>query len=94
MRIFVLAGAVALSLNGGAVLSQSSGPDVRVQPGYFCSQSKCVRFSDDLQYVSIQGRRPVSVASIGLRSNPIISSEAYRQIFYLALRQSGTNGSR
>lgn len=83
--------AVALMLSAGASFAQSN---IRVQPGHFCADNKCVRFSDDLKSVSIQGRRAVSVASYRLASHPVISSAEYRQIFKLALIQRGVNGNR
>jgi hypothetical protein len=87
--------AATLSLSAGTAVAQSSdNTSVRVAPGHFCALNKCVRFSNDLTSVSIQGRRPVSVAEYGLRNNPVISSSAYRNIFSLALRQGGINGNR
>lgn len=95
MKRIAFVAAIAFTLSGGVALAQSdSGASVRVQPGHFCSQNKCVQFSRDLSSVSIQGRRPVSVASYGLGTNPVISSGAFREIFRLALRQSGVNGNR
>lgn len=94
MRILAIVIATALGFSGGATFAQSSGTSVRVHPGHFCWQNKCVRFNRDLQSVSIQGRRPVSVASYGLRTNPVISSEAFREIFRLALRQNGVGADR
>ena len=94
MRTLAIVTAIALGINGGAAFAQSDGTAVRVSPGHFCWQNKCVRFSTDLQSVSIQGRRAVSVASYGLRTNPVISSETFREIFYLALRQNGLGPDR
>lgn len=92
MKQFALIAAATLALGNSAAFAQTS--NVRVAPGYFCAQNKCVRFSNDLGSVSIQGRRAVSVASYRLRSNPVISSDEFREIFYLALRQRGINGTR
>lgn len=87
--------AVTLMLSAGTAFAQSNTQSkIRVHPGGFCAINKCVRFSDDLKSVSIQGRRAVSVASYGLASNPVISNAEYRQIFKLALIQSGVNGNR
>lgn len=83
--------ALTLALSAGAVFAQS---DVRVHPGQVCAENKCVRFSDDLKSVSIQGRRTASVASYQLSSDPVISADEFRQIFKLALIQSGVNGNR
>jgi hypothetical protein len=94
MKIMPLLIAVMLHFGGGAAFAQPNGSNVQVQPGYFCAQNKCVRFSRDLQSVSIQSRRSVSVASYGLQENPVISSETFRKIFYLALRQSGVGPDR
>ncbi len=77
-----------------AAAQTGSGGSIRVQPGHFCAVNKCVRFSRDLGSVSIQGRRPVSVAAYNLRSNSVISVDQFREIFFLALRQSGVNGNR
>lgn len=95
MKRIALISALMLSFSGGMALAQSgSEASIRVQPGHFCALNKCVRFSRDLSTASIQGRRPVSVVSYGLRDNPVISAEAFREIFSLALRQSGVNGYR
>lgn len=95
MRHLTILAATALILSGSAVFAQSSSNgSVRVQPGHFCANNKCVRFSPDLMSVSIQGRQAVSVASYGLRSNPTISASQYSTIFKLALRQNGVNGTR
>jgi hypothetical protein len=93
MRTLALISAVVLSFSSGIAFAQSNGTNVQVKPGHFCASNKCVRFSRDLQSVSIQSRRPVSVTSYGLGQNPTISSETFREIFYLALRQTnaGTN---
>jgi len=85
--------AAFLALGTSAGFAQESS-NVRVQPGHFCAFNKCVRFSSDLRSVSIQGRRPVSVASYRLPENPVISKNAYREIFRLALVQGGINGNR
>lgn len=89
MKLFALVSVVAFSVSAGMAFSQTNRPNVQVQPGYFCAQNKCVRFSSDLQSVSVQGRKPVSVASYGLSQNPVISSETFKDIFQLALRQNG-----
>jgi hypothetical protein len=94
MKTLTLLAALALSVSGGATFAQSSGANIRIKPGYFCAQNKCVRFSSDLQSVSMQSRRPVSVASYRLRENPVVSSETYRKIFYLALRQNSVGSDR
>jgi hypothetical protein len=95
MKRITLIGAITFIISGGIAFAQSNpNASVRIEPGHFCSQNKCVRFSGDLSSVSIQGRRPVSVASYGLRTNPVISSDAFREVFRLALRQSGVNGNR
>ncbi len=86
---------LALTLSGGAALAQSGGgASVRVEPGHFCAQNKCVRFSSDLRSVSVQGRRAVSVASYDLQNNPVVSGADFRAIYLLALRQTGVNGNR
>jgi len=92
MKQFALAAAAMLALSFSATFAEAS--NIRVAPGHFCAQNKCVRFSRDLNSVSIQGRRAVSVASYRLRSNPVISTAEFREIFYLALRQRGVNGTR
>lgn len=94
MKTLPLLIAVVLQIGGSVAFAQPNGSTVEVQPGFFCAQNKCVRFSSDLKSVSIQSRRPVSVASYGLQKNPVISSEAYRAIFYLALRQGGVGPER
>ncbi|QUJ75149.1 hypothetical protein KDD17_08910 [Sulfitobacter albidus] len=95
MKHFLFAATAALAMGGTAVSAQSaSNGSVRVQPGFFCAQNKCVRFSDDLSAVSIQARRAVSVASYDLASDPVISIDTYREIYRLALRQRGVNGTR
>lgn len=95
MKRFLVLGTAVLLMGAGIGHAQSSGgSQVRAQPGHFCALNKCMRFSRDLSSVSIQGRRSVSVTSYGLRSNPVISADEYRQIFKLALRQPGVNGTR
>lgn len=86
--------AAFMAVIGTAAPAQSTAGSVTVQPGYFCYQNKCVRFSNDLRSVSIQGRRPASIASLSLSQNPVISSQTFREIFLLALRQGGVNGNR
>ncbi len=86
--------AALVSLIATSAPAQSTGGSVTVQPGHFCHQNKCVRFSNDLGSVSIQGRRPASIAALNLAQNPVISSETFREIFSLALRQGGVNGNR
>lgn len=95
MKLPMILTAAAMVLSAGVAMAQSnSGNSVRVQPGHFCAINKCVRFSSDLGSVSIQGRRAVSVATYRLQQNPVISTDVYREIFGLALRQSGVNGNR
>jgi hypothetical protein len=95
MKQLALISATFLMVSVSAAYAQSNpGGSIRVEPGHFCALNKCVRFSEELGSVSIQGRVPVSVASYDLRSNPVISEEIYREIFYLALRQKGVNGTR
>ena len=95
MKPLALLSAALLMAGVSVAYAQSSpGGSVRVEPGHFCALNKCVRFSQDFSSVSIQGRVPVSVASYNLRRNPVISAEVYREIFYLALRQRGVNGTR
>jgi hypothetical protein len=95
MRPLGLISAALLTIGVSAAYAQSSpGAGIRVESGHFCALNKCVRFSRDLSSVSIQGRIPVSVAGYDLRRNPLISPEVYREIFYLALRQRGVNGTR
>ncbi|MEM7519670.1 MAG: hypothetical protein AAF307_01430 [Pseudomonadota bacterium] len=95
MKTFALVTACLTILGSGAALAQSAqGASVQVSPGHFCALNKCVRFSSDLQSVSVQGRRAVSVAGYGLANDPVISTAEYRDIFSLALRQSGVNGTR
>lgn len=95
MRAITVICAVALGLGGAAAASaQSNAASVRVQSGFFCAQNKCVRFSDDLTSVSIQARRPVSVAAYGLRNDPVISADTFGEIFLLALRQNGVGPDR
>ena len=93
MRLTLAALIAAATVSVTPAFAQSSG-SVRVQPGHFCHINKCVRFSGDLRSVSIQGRRPASIASLNLASNPVISNETFREIFALALRQGGVNGNR
>ncbi len=85
---------LAVALSAPPSFAQSSNDSVRVQAGHFCHQNKCVRFSRDLGSVSIQGRRPVSIAELNLANDPVVSSETFREIFHLALRQSGVHGNR
>jgi len=95
MKPLALLSAALLMTGGSVAYAQASpGGGVRVSPGHFCALNKCVRFSRDFNFVSIQGRVPVSVASYNLRRNPVISAEVYSEIFYLALRQRGVNGNR
>ena len=96
MNYFALVAAAVLLLEGTAAAAQQGPSDgIRVKPGHFCALNKCVRFSRDLSAVSIQGRRPVSVAAYGLGTNPLVSAETYNEIFYLALRQKEVgSGSR
>ena len=94
MKAVSIALAISLTLPALPSFAQSSGGSVRVQPGHFCHQNKCVRFSRDLRSVSIQGRCPASIANLNLASNPVISSQTFRDIFFLALRQGGVNGNR
>ena len=95
MRHIAFISSLALLLGTGTSFAQSNNAvSLRVQPGHFCALNKCVRFSRDLSSVSIQGRRPVSVQSYGLRRNPVISANEYREIFKRALRQPGVNGNR
>lgn len=93
-QIAITAAAVTLALFGTTASAQTTSGNVRVQPGFFCAMNKCVRFSDDLQAVSIQARVPVSVASYGLANDPVISAAEYNQIFKLALRQNTVGSSR
>lgn len=90
MKHLSVIAAVTLMLSAGSGFAQSN---VRVQPGGFCADNKCVHFSNDLKSVSIQGRKAVSVASYRLASNPVISLDEYRRIFRLALIQSGVAGN-
>ena len=90
----VAAATLTITITIGSSSASAQSSSVRVSPGHFCALNKCVRFSRDLNSVSIQGRRAVSVATYGLRKNPVISAEEFRQIFSLALRQSGVNGNR
>ncbi len=92
MKMFALISAVAFSVSAGMAFSQTNGSDIRVKSGHFCALNKCVRFSPDLQSVSIQGRRPVSVAAYGLSQNPVVSSNIFTEIFHLALRQNSVGG--
>ena len=95
MRALTFISVLALGIGGAAAVSaQSNSASIRVQPGFFCAQNKCVRFSRDLISVSIQGRRPVSVANYRLRINPVISGGTFREIFQLALRQTGAGSDR
>lgn len=93
-QIAITTAAATLALIGTTAVAQTSGGNVRVQPGFFCAQNKCVEFSSDLQSVSIQARVPVSVASYRLARDPVISSAEYNQIFKLALRQGSAGTSR
>lgn len=93
-KLGVIAACAFVVWTSCAVAQQISTGTVRVQSSHFCSENKCVRFSPDLQSVSIQGRRPASVADYNLAANPVISAEQFRQIFSLALRQGGVNGNR
>lgn len=90
MKYLSVIAAATLMLSAGASFAQSN---IRVQPGHFCAENKCVRFSGDLKSVSIQGRKAVSVAAYRLASQPVISSAEYRKIFKLALIQSSINGN-
>lgn len=95
MKKTALIAAAVLALSGQTALAQTAnGGSIQVQPGFFCAINKCVRFSNDLSTVSIQARRPVSVEAYGLRRNPVISAQTFREIFLLALRQPGVNGNR
>jgi hypothetical protein len=93
MKIIALMSAIALSLSAVGVSAQSDSQNIRVAPGHFCSQNKCVRFSSDLQSVSIQARTRVSVAAYELDNNPVLTRAQFSEIFALALRQNhvGTN---
>ncbi|MBM1689150.1 hypothetical protein [Sulfitobacter geojensis] len=93
-KLGVIAACAFVVWTSGAAAQQISTGTVRVQSGHFCAENKCVRFSPDLQSVSIQGRRAASVADYNLAANPVISAEQFRQIFSLALRQGGVNGNR
>lgn len=95
MKPFAILTALSLSLSAGSAVAQSTGSQsIRVQPGHFCALNKCVRFSKDLGQVSIQARRPVSVASYGLQNNPVISAATFREIFKLAIVQISVAGNR
>lgn len=91
MKHLSVIAAVTLMVSAGTAFAQSN---IRVQSGGFCAINKCVHFSDDLKSVSIQSRRPVSVASFNLASDPVISAAEYRRIFKLALIQPSLGGSR
>ncbi len=93
MKRTLLSASLILTALGSTAAAQSNGT-VRVAPGQFCALNKCVRFSQDLQTVQIQARQPVSVAALDLDSDPVITTEQFRQIFNLALSQRGVNGSR
>jgi len=83
---------VLLILASGAADAQETTAMVRITPGHFCFDNKCMRFSRDLGEVSIQARRPLSISAMGLRKNPVLTATQYRALFYRALRQPGING--
>ncbi|KIN72345.1 hypothetical protein [Sulfitobacter guttiformis] len=94
MKKLILSSAAAIALGSGALFAQTAEQGVRVAPGHFCADNKCMRFSDDLRSVSIQARVPVSVTQYELSANPVITREIYREIFMLALRQDGVGVDR
>lgn len=91
MKPILLTAALVLATLTTAAMAQNAG-SVRVTPGTVCSMNKCLKFSNDLQSVQVQGRRSVSVADFGLAANPVISDTRYREIFNLALRQNNAGG--
>jgi|AntRauMFilla1563_2_1112583.scaffolds.fasta_scaffold13618_2 hypothetical protein len=94
MKTLALLTAAALSLSAVGAFAQASGGNVRVAPGQICADNKCVRFSRDLQSVSIQSRVAASVASYSLRNDPVVSLAEFKEIFALALRQNNLGTSR
>lgn len=85
--------AITAAMCSTIVHAQSPG-SVRVQPGHFCADNKCVRFSPDLRSVEVHGRVPVSTSYLGLASDPNISLAEYVDLFYLALGQSDRGSDR
>jgi len=85
-KIWIAAAASVMSL-ATAPLPASAETSVRITPGQVCAQNRCVRFSNDLQSVSIQARRSVSVAQYNLDQQGVIPFSTFREIYFTALRQ-------
>jgi len=94
MRQVILVAAAIVALGASAAYAQSSGSGVRIKPGQVCADNKCVRFAPDLKSAYVSGRRAISVERYRLRTNPVVSIAAFREIFALGLRQPGRGVDR